>query len=99
MSCVLFQSSFGALGIKISGFYAEGIRLCCGDGACQNIPFFVATHWKFEFPLQDASREMKVGIGWDPTLKPYDPGGDEPASVEEFPNSQVKQRHSAARSV
>ena len=46
------------------------------SGACQNIPFFVATHWKFEFPLQDASREMKVGIGWDPTLFTYDPGGD-----------------------
>ena len=43
--------------------------------------------------------KVKVGIGWDPTLFTYDPGGEEPASVEEFPNSQVKQRHSAARSV
>ena len=49
-------------GVKISGFYADKVRLCCGEGVCQNIPFFVATHWKFEFPLQDASRESE---GWD----------------------------------
>lgn len=67
---VCFRALLVYFGVKISGFYADKVYVfAVASALAKTYHFLIATHWKFEFPLQDASREMKVGIGWDPTLK------------------------------
>ena len=66
---VCFRALLVYFGVNIWGFMLTKYVFAVATALAKTYTFFVATHWKFEFPLQDASREMKVGIGWDPTLK------------------------------
>ena len=82
---VCFRALLVYLASRFQGFMLTKYVFAVARGACQNMPFFCCNSLEVRVSLAGYKQEKwRLGSVGIPRWKTYDPGGDEPASGEEF---------------